>query len=70
VKGRDLLVDACTIRLIHGGAKKGAPAKVGVGPAGGKSAATRSKRGEVDGEDRKVACAIRVRGGGLLHGET
>ena len=72
VKGCELLVDASAVRLIHGGAKKGAPAEVGVGPAGGsrgEGAAAGSKRREVDGEERQVVGAIRVRGGGLLHGE-
>ncbi len=55
VEGRELLVDACAVRLIHGGAKKGAPAEVGVGPAGGsrdEGAVAGSKRREVNGEDR------------------
>ena len=54
VKGCELLVDASAVRLIHGGAKKGAPAEVGVGPAGGscdKGAAAGSGRREVNGED-------------------
>ncbi len=55
VKGRELLVDAGAICLIHRGAKKGAPSEVGVGPAGGsrdEGAMTRGKRREVNGEDR------------------
>ena len=54
VKGRDLLVNASAILLIHGGAKRGAPAEVGVGPARGsrsEDAATGSMWSEVDGED-------------------
>jgi hypothetical protein len=72
VEGRELLVDAGAVSQIHGGAEEGAPAELGIGPAGGsrdEGAAARGKRREIDGEDSQVAVTVRVLWGRLLHAE-